>query len=264
MKQYFCCSDVHGYFREFKDALRQAGFDICNPEHIVLLCGDAFDRGSDAKRLLDFLVSLHQCGRLVYVKGNHEYLMEHCLQCLKEKVPIPNAHWHNKTLNTISQLTRFDELDLALGVVDYTKISRRLSKYRKLVSKCVNYYELGDYIFVHGWIPHIRTYEQLAMCQDWEQCSWYNGMQEWDNGWRLDNKTIICGHWHTSFGNYNYHHKGSGEFEKDADFSPFIDDGIIALDGCTAFSKIVNVIKISEDGYVSITNNKDRRWKWTI
>lgn len=261
MKQYFCCSDVHGYFREFKDALRQAGFDACNSEHIVLLCGDAFDRGPDAKKLLDFLLQLQECNRLIYVKGNHEYLMENLLKQIKNREPISGYHWYNKTLDTLCQLTNYDPYDIALGVKDYKTISRKLSKYRKLVSKCVNYYELGDCIFVHGWIPHIRNYQMLSKCKDWDKASWYNGMQEWNNGWRLDDKTIVCGHWHTSFGNYYYHGEGSGEFEKDSCFEPFIDYGIIALDGCTAFSKIVNVVKILEDGYVSITDNKDRRLK---
>ena len=47
-----------------------------------------------------------------------------------------------------------------------------------------------------------------------------------------------------------YHSKFGGkgtEFGKDADFSPYIAPGIIALDACTAYSGIVNCIVV-EDG----------------
>lgn len=244
--KYFVVSDIHSYFREFKDAIRKAGFDCGNDNHILILCGDAFDRGPDAKKLLDFLLQLQECNRLIYVKGNHEYLMENLLKQIKNREPISGYHWYNKTLDTLCQLTNYNPYDIALGVgiKDYRKILRRLSKYRKLVAKCVDYYELNNYIFVHGWIPHIKNYYMLSKCKDWEKASWYNGMQEWNNGWRLDDKTIVCGHWHTSFGNYFYHNRGSGEFEADSDFGIFEDYGIIALDACTALSKKVNVLVI--------------------
>lgn len=242
--KYFVVSDIHSYYREFKDALRKAGFDCGDNNHILILCGDAFDRGPDAKKLLRFLLQLQECNRLIYIKGNHEYLMEDCLKQMKEGKDVGIHHWYNKTLDTIFQLTGYNSYDIALGVYDYKKLSRKLSKYRKLVAKCIDYYELNNYIFVHGWIPHIRNYYMLSKCKDWEKASWSNGMEEWHNGWTLDNKTIVCGHWHTSFGNYLYHNKGSGEFESNADFGIFEDDGIIALDACTAFSKKVNILVI--------------------
>ena len=33
-------------------------------------------------------------------------------------------------------------------------------------------------------------------------------------------KTIVCGHWHCSFGHAKYEGKG-GEFDNDPDFSPY-------------------------------------------
>ena len=61
-----------------------------------------------------------------------------------------------------------------------------------------------------------------------------------------DDKTIICGHWHTSYGHSRYEGKGS-EFGEDADFSPYMAPGIIALDACTAYSGIVNCIIIEDE-----------------
>ena len=72
-------------------------------------------------------------------------------------------------------------------------------------------------------------------------------MEDWYNGWRFKDKIIVCGHWNTSFGNYKYHHIGSGEFQQDSSFEPFIDEGIIALDACTAYSKKINILVIDEN-----------------
>ena len=58
-------------------------------------------------------------------------------------------------------------------------------------------------------------------------------------------KTIVCGHWHCSFGHARYEHDGS-EFESNANFTPYRANGIIALDACTALSGKVNCIVIED------------------
>ena len=64
---------------------------------------------------------------------------------------------------------------------------------------------------------------------------------------KTQDKTILCGHWHTSYGHsminkdgpeFDIKHK-DGTVEK-ATFTPFEDDGIIALDACTVVSGFVN------------------------
>ena len=65
----------------------------------------------------------------------------------------------------------------------------------------------------------------------------------------LKGKTVVCGHWHSSWGHSRLHNKGP-EFntnEETACFDPFIDRGIIALDGCTAYSNQVNCIVIEDE-----------------
>ena len=59
------------------------------------------------------------------------------------------------------------------------------------------------------------------------------------------NKTIICGHWHCSYGHAKIEGVGS-EFDIDADFSPYKAKGIIAIDACTAHSKKINCIVVED------------------
>lgn len=61
----------------------------------------------------------------------------------------------------------------------------------------------------------------------------------------LEDKTIVCGHWHASYGHSRIEERGS-EFGPDADFTPYIAPGIIAMDACTAQSGFVNCVVIDE------------------
>ena len=74
-----------------------------------------------------------------------------------------------------------------------------------------------------------------------------------------EEKTILCGHWHSSYGHSKYEGKGS-EFGPDADFSPYYGPGVIALDACTAHSGKVNVIVI-EDEDLSNQDAEDERFR---
>ena len=56
--KYFAVSDCHGFYSNLMFALKNAGFDISNPEHALIVCGDLFDRGSQPKEIFDFVKSL--------------------------------------------------------------------------------------------------------------------------------------------------------------------------------------------------------------
>ena len=54
MMKYFAVSDCHGFYSNLMFALKNAGFDINNPEHILIVCGDLFDRGEQPKEIFEF------------------------------------------------------------------------------------------------------------------------------------------------------------------------------------------------------------------
>lgn len=112
--------------------------------------------------------------------------------------------------------------------------------------------EIENYILVHGWIPSYTESKDFrnASKDDWRRARWLNGMDMWlnpDN--RLKDKTIICGHWHCSWG-WSHIRRKRKEFpqknRKDwlKSFEPFIDEGIMAIDACCAYSNKLNVIKL--------------------
>lgn len=251
MKTYFVISDIHGFYTEMKMALYKNGFRINNKEHIIILCGDAFDRGLETVKVYKFLKRLNNQNRLIYIRGNHEDLLFDCVRELKEKGGVASLHhYHNRTVDTVAQFMNENLLDEVLEFID---------------KNTIDYYETKNYVFVHGWVPYVLQdghspnqkegelsvvmYPRInlnANKEMWEHARWENGMAAWKLGAIIPDKTIVCGHWHCSWGNYNIHHKGSGDFEKDSLFEPFIDKGIIAIDACTAWTHKVNILVIDE------------------
>ena len=130
--------------------------------------------------------------------------------------------------------------------------------FKKILPSMVNYFETEHYIFVHGWIacnatgyggtassfnynPEWRKADYI----DWDFARWYNGMEAARQGVIEPNKTIVCGHWHCSYGHAKIEGKGE-ERGANADYSPYYGKGIIALDACTILSKKVNCIVIED------------------
>lgn len=79
----------------------------------------------------------------------------------------------------------------------------------------------------------------------WQTARWINGMKAVQTC-PIPGKTVVCGHWHASYGHSKYEGKGS-EFGEDADFTPYMGKGIIAVDASTANSGMVNCIIIEDE-----------------
>lgn len=250
MSKYFVVSDVHGFLDELLAALDEKGFDINNPEHKLVVCGDLLDRGSQAVELIEFVKSLGD--RFIYVRGNHEDLLLDCYNDLITHVYLGRHHISNGTVDTICQLIGLNKFEVMSysekrDILLDTKILPLIYWMRE---KSVNYFEIGNYICVHGWIPRLRHPEDFkkANVLDWDRARWVNGMEAWRNpDNRVDGKTIICGHYHCSYGwshirqkRKEFPDKNRKDWQKS--FEPFVDDGIIAIDACTAYTGIVNCI----------------------
>lgn len=250
MNKYFVVSDVHGFLDELIAALAEKGFEKDNPEHKLVVCGDLFDRGPKAVELFEFVKGLGD--RFIYVRGNHEDLMLDCYNDLIGHVYLGRHHISNGTVDTICQFTGLNMYE----VMSYSEKRDELldAKILPLIywirEKSVNYFEIGNYICVHGWIPRLRHLEDFkkANVLNWDRARWVNGMEAWRNPEnRVDGKTIICGHWHCSWG-WSHIRQKRKEFPQKSkkdwlkSFEPFVDDGIMAIDACTAYTGIINCI----------------------
>ena len=234
--KYFIVSDIHSFYDELKAALSNAGFDRDNETHVFVSCGDLLDRGSQSSECLEFVNSIPM-HRKILIRGNHEDLLEECI----EREEFLSHDLHNGTLKTIYNLCGLNE-DSFWFDSNYKKVFQRI-KHCKPLYKYLNslrdYAQVGNYIFVHGWVPSCTDTDWSS--GNWKIARWYNGMEKWSNGCTLEGNTIVCGHWHCSWGNSKFHSNGT-EWGTQANFNPFVDKGILAIDGCTAYSRHVNVV----------------------
>ena len=250
--KYFVTSDVHGYFNELMTALDKSGFDKSNPKHILCICGDLFDRGPDPIKLLEFVKELNTQKRLIYIRGNHEDLLKQCVEEIYTGKYIGLHHFSNGTVETICRFCKENEWI----VHDPSKRDFIYNTMKPVLDfmdeHCVDYREIGDYILVHGWVPLNTTAEDFraASEEDWKSARWINGMAAWRTPeYRVKDKTVICGHWHCSWGwsfirqeRKEYPQKNRKDWEKS--FEPFIDEGIMAIDACCHYSGRLNIIEL--------------------
>ena len=206
----------------------------------------------------EFILDLLSKDQVILIRGNHEDLTMDLLHKWSRQSYAQRHHLHNGTVNTVCQLTGFSERDVFITPDAVGRAFLGCPFVRSIIPFAKDYYETEHYIFVHGWIPstpvvlengvvgHLYKPEwRKATQQQWEEARWQNGMALAREGVIEDGKTIVCGHWNSSYGHCHYHKEGS-EFDSDANFGPYYDEGIIALDACTAYSRKVNCIVIED------------------
>ena len=260
--KFYVVADVHGFYDYMIEALTEKGYFTDAAPHKLIICGDLFDRGKQNKEVQEFVLGLLKKDEVILIKGNHEDLLVDFV----EKLPIYAGmgfqythHFSNGTVHTVRDLTGSTLTKMGMYPEMTVSKMKQTGFFRTILPAMGNYYETKNYIFVHGWIPSLAngTGGNASFFQfnpewrnddaaGWYFARWYNGMLAAHQGVIEPGKTIVCGHWHTSFGHSKYEGKGE-EFGKDEDFSPYYADGIIALDACTVHSRKVNCVVIEDD-----------------
>ena len=243
MPKLFACSDIHSGFTPWMKALNEAGFDENNPDHTIIVCGDLLDRLGESLQVYEFAKDMMDKGKMIYVMGNHEILMA---QCLKRKFPL-GYDWHNGTATSIIDLApEAETFEEACDVV--------YEKMKLLWDKAVNYVESREYIFVHSWIP---TFTQNgghhmynkgwrnASQEEWNKSTWVNPFEMADKGLNQTGKTVVFGHFHTSYARSKYH--GEPEFGDGSNFDIYYGNGYIGIDSCVSYSKKLNCLVIKDE-----------------
>ena len=274
----YLVSDVHSFFGAMKKALDKAGFFEDETGTLVIL-GDALDRGPTTLEMINFLLKLLEEDRLIYIRGNHEDILDDMILSFSNrsyKMKMGDFN-HNRTTNTAICIVNmyYDEeakchkyyTESDWQYMDYYKITSqpyitadllRSSTYFKKLFPSLNFYETEHYVFCHGWVPTDVVHENnrdksvynpnwRSDDMDWRRARWLNGMEACvKDGAMIPGKTVICGHFHTGWGHENLQGNSKNLTE------PFIDYGIIAIDagvfhGDTDETKKVNCIVIDED-----------------
>lgn len=239
--KYFVCADIHGFYNEWQYSLKEKGFDINDPTHKIIVCGDLFDRGRQPKEIIDYILSNKD--KFILIRGNHEDLMGKMI----DRNSSNFADLSNGTAQTMVDLYP----EWQISKFDLKKIAKE-TRLQQILDLCVDYFETKKYIFVHGWIPIIENcylYDsdwRNARKERWENARWQNPVEMYRYKIYEPNKTIVCGHWHCSALWHAQNPNKYEEFGPKENFEPFVTDKMIALDACTAYTKKVNVVVIND------------------
>ena len=288
MKTYFVCSDIHSFYDELMLALNEASFDINNNNHILIVLGDIFDRGDKTIEVYKFLRSIPE-DRLILIKGNHEQLL---LDLIERKYPC-DADFSNRTYKTLTSFSK-DPISiqkewLILNYDKYEDANKLLIESRKVYESATKvlynnpllnevvewlksdkwsyYYELGNYVFVHSFIPLSVTnklYGTVKYNPNWRNNSSIEELKEstWGCPYLLfkaglfdeeikKGKVLVCGHWHTSdfYNKLLYPNEQDKWLDIKTSNPIFKSDkfpNLIGLDACTALTHKINVLVIKE------------------
>ena len=250
--RYYVVADPHGFYTELVNALTEKGYFEDKEPHKLIVCGDLFDRGKETQEMQAFILDLLQKDEVILIRGNHEDLF---VSFLNKDCGFPYQHHiHNGTFETALQLTGMDAFEALDENERFVRTAKETPYYTTIIPSMIDYFETNEYIFVHGWIPMNEGTDQQgllaynpkwrnASLERWNKARWLNGM-DMAKVATEKGKTIVCGHWHCSYGHARFEHKGT-EFGDDADYAPYVAEGIIAIDACTARSRKVNCIVLS-------------------
>ena len=285
MLKYFAVSDIHSFYTPLMTALSEKGFELDNKEHILIVCGDAFDRGDETIQVFEFLKQMKEQDRLVYITGNHEDLLFECMTEISYGKTPGSHHFSNGTVKTICQFTGENEWIVYRPTTDLVeRMFESTQEVRDFIREnSVDYFELGDKLFVHSWIPciaddpnmyHSRktyrsidpiwnkdpntltTFELIKYREAWRAARWGNPFTQWKQGFIPEGKCIVFGHWHVSWGHSHIDYETPEWPQKnqpkkyEAAFKPWVKDTAIGLDACCAESGKINCVVFNQDGTV--------------
>lgn len=236
MKKLFVVSDIHGHFTLLKEALDQAGFNKENKDHLLICCGDYFDRGDENVEVLKFFERLKH---KVLLRGNHEDLLLKLLQTGK----LQQHHYINGTMRTLKNFFGKYFVDPVDDTIDFSGKTRIVDRICEFIEETVDYFETGHYVFVHGWLPDNAQTEEArkrASGEEWEKARWVKWTEKYDEQRPLPDKTLVCGHMPTFFANKF----DATRPKENADI--FYGNGLIAIDAGTYDTKQINVLVLED------------------
>ena len=270
--RYFVMSDIHSFYDEMKLALDNAGFNKENSEHILIICGDIFDRGDQTLEVLNFIKSLPR-ERRILIRGNHEYLLKSAMM----RGYLGGHDFSNGTAKTILHLANSQGYIEGYSIVNDSMENLVNNKDIwdiidwMFSDEWVNYYELDRFIFVHSFIP-------LGIKDTGKEDVWFLGWQdEYDPEWRTkfqsksdwdeavwgcpwkkikmgyfdeeakNGKTLVCGHWHAADFHYQLGKKPVTNRNMKNWMHIYYSSKIIAIDAMTALTNKCNCLVIDEN-----------------
>lgn len=282
-KYIYATSDIHGCMSALKECLSYSDYDANNEEHLLVICGDLFDRGSESKDVFEFVYNAWQKRTCIATRGNHDMMLRDFLSGEDYSAFNYLRNGLRKTLESFLGVERpfenwlierdnisLEELDVVKesdfnewGLIASRKINEKYPELLPFLESMPDYVESDKYIFTHGCIDTTcedfhNPVKKLYGYKGWEACHWNDGHFFKEKIMNTD-KTVVIGH----FGCAELRKMYPGLCTKDEidcllnlnsnrEYKTLIrDDGrIVALDSTVIVSGFVNIYKTGD--YIDI------------
>ena len=252
-KKIFAISDIHGFYTEMIESLKESGYDEDNPEHLLIVCGDKFDRGKESVKVFQYLKRLMDKNKAIILRGNHLAFIENFLEGSND----PFNYIHNGLNATIADFWHrtapFESWCALEGNCELS--TKNYSKWAEIVRKDINkeypellswikslpyYYETENYIFTHGMIDG-QCFDWHNPNISWYECTWAKP-EDFNNSIVNTDKKVVVGHINCGLlrSLYGYDKNDNSIFERP-------DGKVIGLDTCTVLTHKVNVLVLEDE-----------------
>lgn len=252
-KKIFAISDIHGFYTEMIESLKESGYDEDNPEHLLIVCGDKFDRGKESVKVFQYLKRLMDKNKAIILRGNHLAFIEIFLEGANDPFNYINNGLNETIADFWHRTAPFEswcalEGNCELSIENYSKwaeiarkdINKEYPELLPWIKSLPYYYETDNYIFTHGMIDG-QCFDWHNPNISWYECTWAKP-RDFNNSIVNTDKKVVVGHINCGLlrSLYGYDENDNSIFERP-------DGKVIGLDTCTVLTHKVNVLVLEDE-----------------
>ena len=252
-KKIFAISDIHGFYTEMIESLKESGYDEDNPEHLLIVCGDKFDRGKESVKVFQYLKRLMDKNKAIILRGNYLAFIENFLEGSNDPFNYINNGLNETIADFWHRTAPFEswcalEGNCELSIENYSKwaeiarkdINKEYPELLPWIKSLPYYYETNNYIFTHGMIDG-QCFDWHNPNISWYECTWAKP-RDFNNSIVNTNKKVVVGHINCGLlrSLYGYDENDNSIFERP-------DGKVIGLDTCTVLTHKVNVLVLEDE-----------------
>lgn len=252
-KKIFAISDIHGFYTEMIESLKESGYDEDNPEHLLIVCGDKFDRGKESVKVFQYLKRLMDKNKAIILRGNHLAFIENFLEGSNDPFNYINNGLNETIADFWHRTSPFEswcalEGNCELSIENYSKwaeiarkdINKEYPELLPWIKSLPYYYETNNYIFTHGMIDG-QCFDWHNPNISWYECTWAKP-RDFNNSIVNTDKKVVVGHINCGLlrSLYGYDENDNSIFERP-------DGKVIGLDTCTVLTHKVNVLVLEDE-----------------
>ena len=235
------------------ESLKESGYDEDNPEHLLIVCGDKFDRGKESVKVFQYLKRLMDKNKAIILRGNHLAFIENFLEGSNDPFNYINNGLNETIADFWHRTAPFEswcalEGNCELSIENYSKwaeiarkdINKEYPELLPWIKSLPYYYETDNYIFTHGMIDG-QCFDWHNPNISWYECTWAKP-RDFNNSIVNTDKKVVVGHINCGLlrSLYGYDENDNSIFERP-------DGKVIGLDTCTVLTHKVNVLVLEDE-----------------